>query len=107
MRQNTLQKGVVRIIIFKEGGEWFGVALELNIVESGGNPQETMLLLDEAIRGYLKSARKAGLDVSVLNQEPDQEYEMLWRLLEKGKPVPSPYKVYSFGEQILNHAARS
>ena len=67
---NTLQKGSVRTIIFKEKGQWFGVALDFNIVEAGDDPREVMIMLDEAIRGYVDSARKAKLRPHVLNQAP-------------------------------------
>jgi len=48
-------------------------------------------MLDEAIRGYLISAKKAKLGEAVLNQKPDPEYERLWRALEARRPVPSPF----------------
>jgi len=60
--RNTLQKGSVRNIIFREGKTWFGVALEFNIVETGDDAQEVMILLEEAVRGYLASARKGKLN---------------------------------------------
>jgi len=103
--KNTLQKGAVRVIIFKEDQKWFGVALEFNIVESGDDPREVMILLDEAIHGYLASARKASLRPhAVLNQKSDAEYEDLWNALENKKPIPSPVKVYSFGKRNLAFA---
>ncbi len=43
---NTHRSGSVRSIIFREKGEWFGVALEFNIVEAGDSPEEVMMLLD-------------------------------------------------------------
>ncbi len=75
---NTRHSGTVRNVIFQENDEWFGVALEFNIVETGDSPQEVMVLLDNAIRGYVESADKSRLSISVLNQDVDPEYEALW-----------------------------
>ena len=102
--KNTLDKGSVRTIIFKENDTWFGVALEFNIVESGNDPREIMIMLDEAIRGFVQSARKSKLRPMVLNQTADAEYESLWKKLEQGKPIPSPIKIHSFGERSLSAA---
>jgi predicted RNase H-like HicB family nuclease len=93
--RNTYRSGHIRNIIFKEGGTWYGVALEFNIVETGDDPREVMLLLDEAMRGYIKSAIKSKLSESVLNQKTDPEYEKLWNSIESNKSIKSPYKVYS------------
>jgi len=65
-------------VIFEEDGEWVGVALEFNIVETGDSPQEVSVLLDEAIIGYIEAAQKAKLSIGVLNQEVDPKYEELW-----------------------------
>jgi len=102
--KNTLQKGSVRTIIFQEDNEWFGVALEFNIVEHGNDPREVMVMLDEAIRGYLQSARKANIGPHVLNQTTDTEYESLWKKLEGRKVVPLPIQVHSFGMRTLAFA---
>jgi predicted RNase H-like HicB family nuclease len=75
---NTPHTGSVRNIIFREGNEWFGVALEFNIVETGDSPQEVMVLLDSAIKGYVEAADRANLSIGVLNQAVDPEYEALW-----------------------------
>ncbi len=100
--KNTLKNGSVRVIIFKEKRVWYGTVLEFNIVESGTDPREIMLSLDEAIRGYVEAARKAGFNSDVLNQKVDPEYEQMWQRLQKGKRIPSPIQVYSFGEQKLS-----
>ncbi len=99
--KNTLKKGSIRTIIFQEDNEWFGVALEFNIVEHGNDPREVMIMLDEAIRGYVQSARKANLGLHVLNQTPDVEYESLWKKLEAKKFTLSPIRVHSFGLRAL------
>lgn len=104
MSKNTLHSGSVRVIIFKEKKVWYGAVLEFNIVESGTDPREVMLSLDEAIRGYVECARKARLSPKVLNQKPAPEYEKMWKRLQQGKPIPSPIQVYSFGEQKLTFA---
>jgi predicted RNase H-like HicB family nuclease len=76
---NTHKSGSVRSIIFSEKKEWFGVALEFNIVETGDSPEEVMMLLDEAVKGYVESAQKGKLSIGVLNQNTDPEYERLWQ----------------------------
>ncbi len=102
--KNTLEKGSVRTIIYQEGKSWFGVALEFNIVETGTSAKGVMAMLDEAINGYVTSARKAKLRPHVLNQIVDSEYESLWKKLEGKKTIPSPIKVHSFGEHSLSFA---
>lgn len=105
--KNTLQKGSVRYIIFKEGGTWYGVALEFNIVEEGDNPVEVMASLFEAIKGYVETARKVKIRPHPLNQKPDLEYEELWNELEKRetKRTTKPKEVYSFGYSPFNFKA--
>ncbi len=99
---NTYQKGSVRTIIFKDKDVWVGVALEFNIVETGDDPREVFLMLDEAIRGYVISAKKAKIRPHILNQVSDIEYENLWKKLNSPKQVKSPYQIYSFGERVLS-----
>lgn len=99
--QNTLQKGSVRYIVFRERGKWYAVALEFNIVEAGDDPREVLISLFEAIQGYVKSAAKSRAG-EVLNQKPDEEYEKLWRLLQtKRETVGHMPLVYTFGERAL------
>ncbi len=99
---NTYQKGSVRTIIFKDKNVWVGVALEFNLVETGDDPREVFLMLDEAIRGYVISAKKAKIRPYILNQVSDIEYENLWKKLNSPKPIKSPYQIYSFGERVLS-----
>lgn len=95
---NTTQKGAVRCIVFRDGDTWYGVALEFNIVESADDADVVRFNLDEAIQGYVESQKKLkGTRVSPLNQKPIPEYVDLWKNLVTGKPIPSPYKVKSFG----------
>ena len=95
---NTTQKGAVRCIVFKDGDTWYGVALEFNIVESADDADVVRFNLDEAIQGYVESQKKLkGTRVSPLNQKPIKEYADLWKNLVANRPIPSPYKVKSFG----------
>lgn len=80
--KNTLDKGSVRCITFKEGDTWYGVALEFNLVEEGQDPMEVQASLYQAIKGYVKTARKFKMRPIVLNQKPDSEYEELWQALQ-------------------------
>jgi len=104
--RNTLQKGSVRYIVFKEGAKWYGVALEFNIVEVGDDPDGVLFSLFEAIRGYVNSARKIKARPHILNQEPDKEYEKLWDDAQmKNRPTRPAKKqslpVYTFGQRPL------
>lgn len=95
---NIPKKGVVRTIIFKDGGSWYGVALEFNIVESGDDFDVVMFNLQEAIRGYVESQKKIkGGRYYPLNQKPVAEYEEMWKNLHSPKPIPSPYNVRYYG----------
>ncbi len=98
--KNTLRNGQVRNVIFQEKGFFYGAALEFNIVEQGDSPQEVMLLLDNAIKGYVESAQKNKLSISVLNQEIDPEYEALWNYGRKGG-VKGNRHIYSTSSQQI------
>lgn len=103
--RNTIKKGSVRNIIFKEDDVWYGVGLEFNIVTEGDTPETAFFNLQEAILGYvesLKNSKVGGLRTeSMLNQTPDPEYENLWQTLEDNKSVPSPYQIHSFGRFVV------
>lgn len=105
--KNTLQKGLVRYIVFKEQDTWYAVALEFNIVESGDDPREVLILLFEAIQGYVKSARKIGARPFILNQIPDKEYSELWNALQEKRKakILEDLQVYTYGERSLAMAA--
>lgn len=102
---NTIKRGTIRNIIFKEDGTWYAVGMEFNIVTEGDTPETAIFNLNEAISGYLESLKNSkigGLRTeATLNQTPDPEYEALWQALEGNKPVPSPYQVHSFGRLLL------
>ncbi len=104
--KNTLNKGLVRCIIFKEGDTWYGVALELNIVEEGQDPLVVQASLYQAIKGYIQTARKFKMRPISLNQKSDKEYEELWRVLEsnvmtgrtkKNDSVIGRKQIFNFG----------
>jgi hypothetical protein len=103
--KNTLKKGSVRNIVFKEDDTWYAVGLEFNIVTEGDTPEVASFNLQEAIVGYLESLKHSkvgGLRTeAILNQKPDPEYEALWQKLEGNKPIPSPYQIHSFGKILL------
>lgn len=108
--KNTLKKGSVRFLIFRDGESFFGVALEFNIMVEAANSQEAYLFLSEAAFGYLEAARKAKLRPSVLNQKPDPEYEKMWqanqdaRLKEKYERMVNSLPIFSSG--VLDLAVR-
>lgn len=95
--KNTLQRGSVRFIIFRDGDTWYGTCLEFNIVEEGSTPREAYILLSEAVIGYLESARKIKTRPHILNQRTDPEYEMLWNSLQEKGRKKVEKKVFSFG----------
>ena len=106
---NTVKKGAYRWMIYKEGGTWVGVALEFNIVVTGEDPKLVELELQEAVVGYLDSAKKLkGFRTEhvnkLLNQKTDNEYEAKWVKATRtfsstnNKPVVSPLSgVYKAG----------
>jgi len=48
-------------------------------VENGDTPREALILLFEALTGYVESARKMKGRPEILNQRPDREYKEIWR----------------------------
>lgn len=103
-RKNTLQKGSVRFIIFREGNTWYGACLEFNIIETGDTAREAMLLLFEAVEGYLESARRIKARQRILNQKPDREYEEMWENLIERKNIPDR-QIFSFGNLNISKRA--
>jgi hypothetical protein len=92
MKTKTVQKENIRCIIFREKGVWYGVAVDLNIVETADTPREALLLLFEAVSGYLEAAKKAKIDIT---QKTDPEYERMWQSLNRGGKKRE--KVFFFG----------
>lgn len=104
--KNTLQKGKVRYIVFKEGDTWYAVGLEFNIVESGDDPTVVLLNLFAAIKGYVESFGKASMRPHALNQTTEKEYEEIWKSLHStktnNKSVVSPYQIYTYGTKLMS-----
>jgi len=97
--KNTLQKGRVRFVIFRESADWYAAVLEFNIIESGTTPREAYLLATEAAAGYLASARKIKARPHILNQKPNKEYEAMWRAFHESNPNKKTLKdIFSAGE---------
>ena len=111
---NTPSKGQFRWMIFKDKKVWIGVALEFNITVVGDDPRVVEVELQEAVLGYIESAKKFARGIrpaqvqTILNQKPDAAYEAQWRVARASMPktgVPSPLSpsIYKFG--IANLAA--
>jgi hypothetical protein len=95
---NTLDKGQVRYIVFKDKGVWYAAGLEFNIVESGDDPRIAMNNLFDAMAGYVESCRKVkGARLAPLNQKTDPEYEKLWATINAPKKTKSPFLINTFG----------
>lgn len=106
---NTVKRGTYRWMIYKEGDTWLGIALEFNIVVTGEDPRLVELELQEAVIGYLESAKRLkGFRTEqvnkLLNQKTDKEYEVRWTKATRtfssanDKPVVSPLSdVYKVG----------
>lgn len=99
--KNTLEKGSVRTIIFKEDGVWYGAALEFNIVVDAQRKASAISRLNSAIKSYLEAASKVNSS-KVLNQKPDAEYEKLWNLADQNKAIPSPIQIDSIGRTLIH-----
>jgi len=101
--KNSLTKGSVRYLVFKEDGVWYAVGLEFNIVEAGESPEAVLMSLFEAMNGYVISARKAKIK-NVLNQEPAPEYEKMWQMANRERPFKQSRTmptVFTFGQTAL------
>lgn len=96
-------------MIFKEGSSWIGVAMEFNIVVTGDDPRVVEAELQEAVLGYLESARKLKKGFreqqvnTILNQETSKEYEDRWiAAYNQNGDTPSPISdFYKFGVSNL------
>ena len=100
---NTVDKGSVRYIVFKEDDTWYAVGLEFNIVEEGEDPNLAMYNLFEAMNGYVNTARKVKARPFALNQVPDEEYEQMWNgLIKRKKNAALKNKeIVNFGERLV------
>lgn len=91
-------------MVFYEDGVWYAAGLEFNIIESGDTPQEALLLLFEALSGYVEAARKIKARPNILNQRADEDYEEMW----EARKFPERFqnkRIYAFGE--LNIRSKS
>ena len=96
--KNTLQKGAVRYIVFREGDTWYAVGLEFNIVESADDPRIALNNLFDAMQGYVASLKKVkGARISPLNQKTEREYESLWSIVTDSKKIKSPFQISMYG----------
>lgn len=102
--KNTLEKGSVRYVVFKEDEDWYAVGLEFNIVETGTTPQEALLLLFEALQGYVETAQKVKARPAVLNQKVDPEYEEIFEQSRTAKKKKKK-EVFAIGEYSLPTAS--
>lgn len=100
----------MRYVVFKEKDTFFGVALEFNVIVEAATQIEAIVLLNEAVQGYLESARKFKLRPHVLNQVVDPEYEQMWQGVQENgikrfpaRATRSPY-VLSSGQFNLAFA---
>ena len=93
-------------MIFKEGKSWVGAALEFDGVVTGDDPRVVEAELNEAVLGYLESAKKLkGIRTqkinAILNQEPAEEYEKRWSAVRKSLQTsvspPLSVDMYKFG----------
>lgn len=104
MEKRDNKNNSVRYIVFKEADTWYAAGLELNIVESGDDPDEALFLLFEAIRGCVNSAKKIKAP-QLLRQKTDPEYEKMWtdildrHIAESLKKIGK--SIYAFGEKSL------
>lgn len=71
---NTKTKGVLHYIIYKDGGDFTAVCLNLNIVEHGEDPEKLKKSIEEAALSYLNAVRKKKLSDDYLNQIPEKKY---------------------------------
>ena len=101
--KNTLKKGSVRFLIFRDKESYFGIALEFNVMVEASSPQEAFIFLNEATKGYIEAARKIKIRPMVLNQKTDAEYEKMWqeyhnrKLKEKYENLVNKLPIFSAG----------
>jgi hypothetical protein len=101
--KNTVEKGMFRYVVYRQGKTWYAVALEFNLVVSGKDQKAALIELITATGGYVKAVKKSNSRPFALNQKIDREYLDLWNLAVKpeGKTVKSPYTIYSYGAQKI------
>ena len=104
MSKNTPHSGSVRVLIFKDKKVWVGAVLELNIVETGDDPNTLLLSLEEAIEGYVRVIAKERLNERLLNQKPNPAFEKMWNdfaLRRHTKSIPSIFSANTLSLRAL------
>lgn len=101
--KNTIQKGNFRSIVFKEGGVWYAVALEFNLIIDANDPETAFFSLLQLAKDYIDVVKENNLRPFALNQVPQKEYLDLWYKLNKNEKIPSPYQeVYQYGVNSIS-----
>ena len=92
-KSNTKEKGTFYFLVTKEGNDFVGVCLNLNISEYGKDPSVLMQSIGEAAIGILESVRKKNLSDKNLNVLAPQKY---WKIADKfnfGKVLTQNLKI--------------
>jgi len=104
---NTLEKGQVRVLIYRDNAEgvWYGSALEFNLTIDGTDKDEVLFELNHAITEYVRSAQEIGA-AELLNQDVDQELDALWNacINNEERVIDSPYTSHFAGRESLQYA---
>ncbi len=86
--KNTKEKGVIELLVYKEGKSFVGVCLTFDIVEEGNNPSELMRSIREAAELHLEVVIKNNLSDKLLNRYAPEEY---WKkYFETAKKIKNP-----------------
>ena len=86
--KNTKEKGVIELLVYKEGKNYIGVCLTFDIVEEGNNPSELMKSIREAAELHLEVVIKNNLSDELLNRYAPEEY---WsKYFETAKKLENP-----------------
>lgn len=65
---------MLEFLVFREGRQYVGVCLTLNIVEEGSNPVRLMESIVEAARGHVRLVIKKRLSDDLLNRPAPDKY---------------------------------
>jgi hypothetical protein len=73
---NTIKKGQIRFLIFKEKGEklFTGVCLDFGIVLQDKNEEKLKCELEQSALGYLKTVAKDKMNEDLLNNQAEKKY---------------------------------
>jgi len=102
---NTKQSGIVHFLIFKDKKDqlYTGVALELDIVEQGEDPEQLRQSLVEAAKGHVETVISKNLGDDLLNRHaPSWYWKRMGKLLaEQAKLVEKRGKARQQHEPFL------